>query len=116
MPVVEELDEFWHRKYGKDENGKVIRVASAEEVCQDGSATDVHLPSPSYWPLVLALGFPFIGYGLIYNLWFCVPGGIMILMSIYAWAFEPPDDPEEGHGEEQHENTLDGETEEVSVD
>ena len=40
----------------------------------------------------------------------------MILMSIYAWAFEPPDDPEEGHGEEQHENTLDGETEEVSVD
>ena len=116
VPVVEELDDFWHRKYGKDENGKVIRIASAEEVCQDGSAENVHLPSPSYWPLVLALGFPFIGYGLIYNLWFCVPGGIMILMSIYAWAFEPPDDPEEGHGEEQHENTLDGETEEVSVD
>ena len=116
LPVVEELDEFWHRKYGKDENGKVIRVASAEEVCQDGSATDVHLPSPSYWPLILALGFPFIGYGLIYNLWFCVPGGIMILMSIYAWAFEPPDDPDADHGEEQHDMNSDSETEEVSVD
>ena len=116
VPVVEELDDFWHRKYGKDENGKVIRIASAEEVCQDGAAENVHLPSPSYWPLILALGFPFIGYGLIYNLWFCVPGGIMILMSIYAWAFEPPDDPDADHGEAQHDMNSDSATEEVSVD
>ena len=40
----------------------------------------------------------------------------MILMSIYAWAFEPPDDPDEGHGEEQHDMNSDSETEEVSVD
>ena len=104
VPNIEELDDFWHRKYGKDENGKIVRIASAEEVCQDGSATDVHLPSPSYWPLVLALGFPFIGYGLIYSLWLCVPGGIMILMSIYAWAFEPPDDPEGNHDDHHEEN------------
>ena len=115
VPNIEELDDFWHRKYGKDENGKITRIASAEEVCQDGSATDVHLPSPSYWPLVLALGFPFIGYGLIYSLWLCVPGGIMILMSIYAWAFEPPDDPEGSHGD-HHEESTDDITEEVSVD
>ena len=53
VPNIEELDDFWHRKYGKDENGKITRIASAEEVCQDGSATDVHLPSPSYWPCLL---------------------------------------------------------------
>jgi len=115
VPNIEELDDFWHRKYGKDENGKIVRIASAEEVCQDGLATDVHLPSPSYWPLVLALGFPFIGYGLIYSLWLCVPGGIMILMSIYAWAFEPPDDPEGNH-DDHHEENNDGVTQEVSVD
>ncbi len=115
VPNIEELDDFWHRKYGKDENGKIVRIASAEEVCQDGLATDVHLPSPSYWPLVLALGFPFIGYGLIYSLWLCVPGGIMILMSIYAWAFEPPDDPEGNH-DDHHEENNDGMTQEVSVD
>ena len=34
--------------------------------------TDVHLPSPSYWPIVLAFGLPLLGYGLIYNLWLCV--------------------------------------------
>ena len=40
----------------------------AAEVAQPGDATGVHLPSPSYWPLVLALGLPVIGYGLIFNL------------------------------------------------
>ena len=28
----------------------------------------IHLPSPSYWPIVLAFGLPLIGYGLIFNL------------------------------------------------
>ena len=39
----------------------------------------------------------------------------MILMSIYAWAFEPPDDPEGSHGD-HHEESTDDITEEVSVD
>ena len=97
---VESLDEFWHRKYGTDENGRIVRVATAEEVCQKGDATDVHLPSPSYWPVVLAAGFPLIGYGIMYNLWLCAAGGILVVMSIYAWVFEPPDDPDGAHGHE----------------
>jgi cytochrome c oxidase subunit 1 len=95
---VDALDEFWHRKYAEDENGRVVRVATAEEVCQDGSATDVHLPSPSYWPFVLAAGFPFVGFGLIYTLWICIPGALLILMAIYGWIFEPTDDPDGPHG------------------
>ncbi len=97
VPVVESLDEFWHRKYGTDEDGRVVRVASAEEVCQAGTATGVHLPSPSYWPLVFAVGLPFIALGLIFNLWLTVPGGLLVLMSLYAWVFEPVDDPDAGH-------------------
>jgi len=97
---VESLDEFWHRKYGTDENGRIVRVATAEEVCQKGDATNVHLPSPSYWPVVLAAGFPLIGYGIMYNLWLCAAGGILVVMSIYAWVFEPPDDPDGAHGHE----------------
>ncbi len=73
-------------------------MASAEEVCQDGSATDTHLPSPSYWPVVLAAGLPFVGLGLIYTLWLCVPGAVLILMAIYGWSFEPVDDPDGPHG------------------
>ena len=32
-----------------------MRIAETEDVAQKGDATDVHLPSPSYWPLVVAL-------------------------------------------------------------
>ena len=49
------LDEFWHRKYGEDENGRLVRIAETEDVVQKGDATDVHLPSPSYWPIVARL-------------------------------------------------------------
>ena len=81
----------------------------------------MHLPSPSYWPIVLAAGLPLIGFGLLYNLWICVPGTLMVLGSIYAWVFEPPDDPDgpfgegHGHGEEPAEEPP-GEREVASVE
>ncbi|MDP7550836.1 MAG: cytochrome c oxidase subunit I [Acidimicrobiales bacterium] len=99
VPVVEGLDEFWHRKYGTDDDGRVVRVASAEEVCEDGSAVGVHLPSPSFWSIVFASGLPFIALGLIFNLWLAVPGGLLVVMAIYAWVFEPVDDPDAAHGD-----------------
>mgnify|MGYP001999573277 FL=1 len=100
---VSSLDEFWHRKWTTDEDGRVVRKATAAEVCQAGDAEGVHLPSPSYWPIVLAAGLPLIGLGLLYNLWICVPGTLLVLVSIYAWVFEPPDDPDGpfGHGHDE---------------
>jgi cytochrome c oxidase subunit I len=95
---VHGLDEFWHRKYGYDENHKVIRLATAEQVAQKGDATNVHLPSPSYWPLVAAAGLPIIGYALIFNLYLAIAGGILVLAGIYGWVLEPPDDPDAHHG------------------
>ena len=108
IPVVESLDEWWHQKYGYDENKKVVRIATIEEVAQDGSATGVHLPSPSFWPLVLALGLPLIGYGLIFNLWLCVVGGALTGLGMYSWALEPTDDPDAGHGHDDHDDDGDG--------
>jgi cytochrome c oxidase subunit 1 len=102
---VSSLDEFWHRKWTTDEDGRVVRKATAAEVCQAGDAEGVHLPSPSYWPIVLAAGLPLIGLGLLYNLWICVPGTLLVLVSTYAWVFEPPDDPDgpfgHGHGHDE---------------
>ncbi|MCB0996469.1 MAG: cytochrome c oxidase subunit I [Acidimicrobiales bacterium] len=97
VPVVHHLDEFWHRKYGYDENHRVVRIAKAADVVEAGTRTDVHLPSPSYWPLVLAAGLPIIGYGLIYNLWLCILGGALVLGGLYGLVFEPVDDPDGGH-------------------
>ena len=74
---VHGLDEFWHRKYGYDENHRVVRIATSDQVAQKGDNTNVHLPSPSYWPIVIAIGLPIIGYGLIFNLWLCALGGLI---------------------------------------
>ena len=110
VPVVESEDEWWHRKYGYDEDGRVVRIATIEEAAQDGSATGVHLPAPSFWPLVLALGLPLIGYGLIFNLWLCVLGGALTGLAIYSWALEPVDDPDadHDHGHDDHHDDDDG--------
>jgi cytochrome c oxidase subunit 1 len=107
-PTVSHLDEFWHRKYQEDETGKVVRVATGAEVAQKGNATDVHLPSPSYWPLVTAAGLPIIGYGLIFNLGLAALGALIVVIGGFGWGYEPADDPEAHHGPHGHDDGHDG--------
>ncbi|MBI2708229.1 MAG: cytochrome c oxidase subunit I [Actinobacteria bacterium] len=90
------LDELFYRKYREDEGGRLVRVATAEEVVEKGDRTDVHLPSPSYWPIVVAFGLPFVGWGLIYNLWLALVGGAVVVLGIFGWALEPSVDDEGG--------------------
>jgi cytochrome c oxidase subunit 1 len=97
IPEVHGMDEYWHRKYGENEHGKVVRIAETKDVVQPGDSVGVHLPSPSYWPLVIAVGLPIIGYGLIFNLWLCLIGGAVVLAGVYGWAMEPADDPDAAH-------------------
>jgi len=116
-PTVSGTDEWWHRKYGYDDDGNVVRIATIEEAAQPGTATDVHLPSPSFWPLVLAVGMPLIGYGLIFNLWLCVPGALLTAGALYAWALEPADDPDAGHDDhDDHDGDGDGDGETAELD
>jgi cytochrome c oxidase subunit I len=104
VPTVAHLDEFWHRKYGEDEQGRPVKVAELDEVTQTGDPTGVHLPNPSYWPIVLALGLPIVGYGLIFNLAFCIVGGFLIVAAIWGWCLEPAfeggDHGHDGHDDE----------------
>ena len=105
IPVVTELDEFWHRKYGHDEDGRPVRIAETDEVTQKGDAVGIHLPSPSYWPIVLASGLPFIGYGIIFARGWAVLGVLLLASGIFGWVLEPATDPEafgHGHGHDDH--------------
>jgi len=53
----------------------------------------IHLPSPSYWPLVMAAGFTMAAFGLIYareqGAAFIALGLVMTTVSIYAMLREP---------------------------
>jgi len=56
----------------------------------------IHMPTPSYYPLLVALGLPVIAYGLMYKSWFvALIGAIITVASIYGWALEPATEPEE---------------------
>ena len=98
VPVVTHRDEFWYRKYGETDDHRIVRIAAAEDVAQTGYRTSVHLPAPSYWPILLCASFPLIGYGLIFNLGLAFAGGALALLSVYGIAMEPADDPDGGHG------------------
>jgi cytochrome c oxidase subunit 1 len=50
---------------------------------------DVHLPSPSYWPLILSLALPVIGFGILYHWTLTVAGAVVALFAVFGWALEP---------------------------
>ena len=93
VPEIHAQDDFWHRKYGEDDQGRAVRIAATEDVTQKGDAKGVHLPSPSYFPIVMAAGLPLVGYGLIFNLYLTIPGALLFLFGLYGWAFEPATEP-----------------------
>jgi cytochrome c oxidase subunit 1 len=98
IPTITRVDDFWYRKYGETKDGKLVRIAETDDVVQKRSdGKHIHLPSPSYWPIVVAFGMPIVAYGLIFSLWLCLVGGIIMVAGIYGWVLEPPDDPDAAH-------------------
>jgi len=103
VPVVAARDELWHRKYGEDEEGRPVRREldyPVVESLEDGEGKHIHMPSPSYWPLVASLALPVICYGLIYRVWaVSILGAFWLIGAIYSWAFEPQTAPPEDDDE-----------------
>ena len=84
-PTVTRLDDFWYDKYS-DEGQKKTLPAPAS---YDPKA--IHLPGPSYWPILLAggitvgaSGFFISGFGLAVSL----VGVAIIVISVYGWSYE----------------------------
>ncbi len=93
IPQIHALDEFWHRKYAEDKEGHVVRVPAGAAPYDDpghGAAGHaIHLPSPSFWPIVAALGLPIIAYGVMYSWWLVGFGAIVTVVAFLGWAIEP---------------------------
>ncbi len=93
IPVVHSLDEFFHRKYEEnEETGEIHQVATYEDVMLAEHARadkHFHMPSPSYWPIILAVGLPIIAYGIIFNHLLSVFGAVVVLLAMFGWSLEP---------------------------
>jgi cytochrome c oxidase subunit 1 len=90
IPTIHSVDEFWHRKYTEDREGRLVRVpAGASDDAPHGGGHAIHLPGPSFWPLIAAVGLPTIAYGLIYSWWLVGAGVVVLLVGLFGWALEP---------------------------
>ena len=99
IPEVHARDDWWHRKYTEDDEGRLLKLPAGAAVDTESGHAEptqhIHMPSPSYWPLVLAAGFPFFGYGFVFkNWWLLAVGATIMFFGMYAWATEPSTEPE----------------------
>jgi cytochrome c oxidase subunit I len=96
IPTVHALDEFFHRKYedvGQDGHHDYQQVRTGEQVIADEEAhaeEHIHLPSPSYWPIILSFGMMVIAYGVIYSTLLLAAGAAIAVLALFGWALEPP--------------------------
>ena len=96
VPVVRGLDDFWYRKYGEDDEGRLLALETAEPEAApepDKEPEDIHMPDPSYYPVLTSFGLIVAGFGFVYlgvGGWIAVGVGMMTaLWGFFGWSLEP---------------------------
>ena len=102
IPTVKARDAHWDEKYSNGPDGKPVPIVrgSAPDDEESHNPPNIHMPTPSFYPLLLAAGLTLIAGGLISHIAISVIGGILALDSIYGWAFEPATAPS-SHGDHE---------------
>lgn len=49
---------------------------------------EIHLPSPSYWPIILAFGIALIAVGVVSTILISLVGIVVLLVAIAGWTWE----------------------------
>jgi cytochrome c oxidase subunit 1 len=82
-PTVDGRDPLWELRRTKGALPEPARV----------SGKGIHLPSPSYWPIVTAFGtaLTLVGFLMHVTLWVILAGVAITMLGIFSWAFEPAD-------------------------
>ena len=93
LPTVKVRDAFWAEKYSEGPDGRPIPKVQGAAVAVEEKEHNIHMPTPSYYPILLAMGITLIAGGLVSHVSVSVIGGILALFAIYSWAFEPATAP-----------------------
>lgn len=91
IPVVEREDDFWHRKYRTAEDGTAIAIEPPPNMDFERDE-DIHLPSPSFYPVLAAAGMFLVVMGLVYVPWGLIAvgaGAVTTLWGLFGWSMEP---------------------------
>jgi cytochrome c oxidase subunit 1 len=83
-PTVHSRDPLWETK--REQGGRLPEPARV-------SGAGIHLPNPSYWPILAAVGILLFMVGLMLmptlGPWGLIIGMSVTFASVYFWAFEP---------------------------
>jgi cytochrome c oxidase subunit 1 len=91
IPVVAHEDDFWHRKYRIGEDGVAVAIDPPPTMAGEPDA-DIHLPSPSFYPVLAAAGLFVVLLGLVYVPWGLVAvgaGALITMWGLFGWSMEP---------------------------
>ena len=84
IPVVHGRDALWEAK--RERRGTLPEPARV-------SGKGIHMPNPSYWPAVAALGVLAVFMSLMFlgttGVWGVVASTALLFIGVYMWAFEP---------------------------
>jgi cytochrome c oxidase subunit I len=58
---------------------------------------DIHIPPPSFWPIILASGLVLIAIGTVSNFMISIVGIIVLLIASGGWAMENRAEEESDH-------------------
>jgi cytochrome c oxidase subunit 1 len=92
IPVVQARDPLWHQKLLRR-----FSPARAEQLEPPGEEAHehIHMPGPSFYPIITALGLPIMGFGIIYQhnthamFGLIAAGVVVLLLGAFGWALEP---------------------------
>ena len=97
IPQVHGIDEWWEEKLRRRERPAVPSAVPVAGGSGEDEGHSIHLPQPSYWPIVVSIGLFIAAYGMIYNgvvypFVLAAVGMLIAMIGIYAWSFEPVND------------------------
>ena len=101
VPQIRGRDHYWIVKREAEAAGQPITSGEAHV-----DPRTIHMPSPSYWPLITALGVVWIGAGMFFEVpWPYIKfpvvsvGIVLSFIGTIGWSNEPATAPEDHHGE-----------------
>ena len=89
IPVVAGRYPVWDDKRGGGHTGTAV----AEPPVHAGEHQEphIHMPNPSYWPILVAAGMVLAACGLIFHQVFILLGAVIFGISVIGWLEEPPE-------------------------
>ena len=92
IPQVEGRDQYWVVKHRAEAEGRP-RPPAEHHV----DLRTIHMPSPSYWPVFIAVGVALIAGGILSHFALSFIGGAIVFFGIIGWGNEPAAAPQPHH-------------------